>query len=402
VKPKKYTQKKHNIDIEKIDKHALYIIEKLKAKGFVAFLVGGSVRDLLQGLTPKDFDIVTSAKPQEIKSLFRNCILIGKRFRLAHVRFGRKIIEVSTFRAGDIEEKTLIIQDNVWGDPKEDASRRDFTINGLFYDPEDQSIIDYVDGFPDTEKKLLRAIGTAHLRFTQDPVRMIRLLKFKARLLFDLDNETHSALTKCKKMILKSSPARILEELLRMLESGHSCNFIKLIHEYGILELLIPKLASFMEQDIKNDIFLYLENADDMAKKSFKNSIDRSIFVSAIIFPIFQKKIKELSEKNKRLHLGIIAEEARNLLYELFCSFHIPKKIKAAIISIITHQYRFYLFEKKYIRIPRDVFFPLAMQFFKLRCNIDPELIKPYTQWNEKIVKSHQKSKKKKFFKKKK
>jgi len=132
VEPKVYSSKEHKIPIDKIDHHAIYIIEKLKHAGFIAYLVGGSVRDLILGLKPKDFDISTSAKPEEIKKLFKSCILIGKRFRLAHIRFGKKIIEVSTFRSGDIEEKNLILRDNVWGSPKEDAKRRDFTINVLF------------------------------------------------------------------------------------------------------------------------------------------------------------------------------------------------------------------------------------------------------------------------------
>ncbi|NGX38244.1 MAG: Poly(A) polymerase I [Chlamydiae bacterium] len=137
----------HQLPIDKVDTHALYVMEKLKNAGFVAYLVGGSVRDLLLGHRPKDYDISTSAKPEEIKKLFRNCLLIGRRFRLAHIRFGKKILEVSTFRAGDPEKDELILRDNQWGYPEEDALRRDFTINALFYDPSNQTIIDYVEGY---------------------------------------------------------------------------------------------------------------------------------------------------------------------------------------------------------------------------------------------------------------
>ena len=154
MQPKSYSLEEHKIELDKVDHHALYVLEKLRAAGYQAYLVGGSVRDLLLGVKPKDFDISTSAKPEEIKKLFRNCLLIGRRFRLAHIRFGRKVLEVSTFRAGDIENEELIIRDNIWGSEEEDVIRRDFTINGLFYDSANQTVIDYVKGFPDAKKKV--------------------------------------------------------------------------------------------------------------------------------------------------------------------------------------------------------------------------------------------------------
>ena len=180
------------------------------------------MRDLLLDKKPKDFDISTSAEPEEIKQLFRSCILIGRRFRLAHIRFGKKILEVSTFRSGDAENDELILRDNKWGTPEQDVLRRDFTINGLFYDPSTQTIIDYVGGYPDLQKKVLRTIGQPFIRFRQDPVRMLRLIKFQARFGFDVDSAARIALLECRQEIVKSSSARIQEELLRMLESGAS------------------------------------------------------------------------------------------------------------------------------------------------------------------------------------
>ena len=225
MQPIIYTATEHRIKPSQIDKDALYVMAKLIQNGYVAYLVGGGVRDALMGKTPKDFDIVTSAKPEEIKRLFSNCLLIGRRFRLAHIRFGKKIIEVSTFRSGDINDSELILRDNSFGTPEEDVLRRDFTINGLFYDPKDHLVIDYVGGFEDLSKHLLKTIGNPTVRFKQDPVRMIRLLKFKARFNFNICKEAHLALDFCKEDILKSSPARLLEEFLRMLESGASLPF---------------------------------------------------------------------------------------------------------------------------------------------------------------------------------
>jgi poly(A) polymerase len=181
-----YPFETHRIPKEKIDADALFVLEKLRRAGHIAYLVGGGVRDLLLNKTPKDFDISTSADPDQIRRLFRNAILIGKRFRLAHIRFGEKIFEVSTFRSGSNEADTLILRDNDWGTPEQDALRRDFTINGLFYDPHTETVIDYVGGYPDIEKRILRTIGQPFLRFKQDPVRMLRLLKFRARFGFDI------------------------------------------------------------------------------------------------------------------------------------------------------------------------------------------------------------------------
>ena len=181
MKPRIYSKEEHNIDVNQIDPEVLYILEKLRKADYVAYLVGGGVRDLLLNQKPKDFDVSTSAKPEEIRALFSSAVLIGKRFRLAHIRFGRKVIEVSTFRAGDIENEQLITEDNIWGDAKQDVLRRDFTINGLFYDSEKEQLIDYVGGYLDIQKRYLRVIGNPCLRFKQDPVRMIRCLKFQAR-----------------------------------------------------------------------------------------------------------------------------------------------------------------------------------------------------------------------------
>ena len=171
----------------------------LQNAGHTAYLVGGSVRDLLLGLHPKDFDISTSAKPEEIKRLFqRHCLLIGRRFRLAHIRYENKIFEVSTFRAGDTTSSSLIVHDNQWGNEEEDVLRRDFTTNALFYDPSKETILDYVGGVEDTKRGLLKTVGDPEARFRQDPVRMIRMLKFQARFGFRCDDRALAAMKKVR------------------------------------------------------------------------------------------------------------------------------------------------------------------------------------------------------------
>ncbi len=213
--PKIYYASEHDIDSTLVDPDAALVIKKLREAGFSAYLVGGSVRDLLIKKTPKDYDISTSARPEQIKQLFqKNCLLIGRRFRLAHLRFGRKIFEVSTFRTGE-NHSDLILQDNIWGTEEEDVLRRDFTINGLFYDPASHHVIDYVGGWEDIHQGTLRTIGDPEVRFRQDPVRMLRFLKFRARFGFNIDPLAKKALIHCREEILKSSPARLLEELLQ-------------------------------------------------------------------------------------------------------------------------------------------------------------------------------------------
>ena len=388
MQPKIYTLDDHSIPAEKIDAQAFYVIHKLREHGHKAYLVGGSVRDLLLKLRPKDFDISTSAKPEEVKKVFRNCILIGRRFRLAHIRFGRKVIEVATFRAGDAEEKELILRDNIWGSEEKDVLRRDFTINGLFYDPETQTIIDYVGGFEDLKKSILRTIGKPHLRFIQDPVRMIRLLKFRARFDFEIDEETYVALKECRKEIIKSSPARILEELFRMLESGSSKKFFSLLHIHGMLEELLPFISYFLQSKEKAvKLLALLDEADEINKRNFPKILKRSILCSCLVFPLFDHYLQnEYIDTHPHVHLGKLAEEAKIMIGEIFSPFlHMPRRLKAELVSILINQYRFIpLVEKKKrrkMRIPRDPFFFLALNFLYLRSKINTSLIPLYETW---------------------
>ena len=297
VDPTVYLPEHHRIPSDKIDEHASLVIERLREAGHKAYLVGGGVRDLLLNVAPKDFDVSTSAKPEEIKALFRNAILIGRRFRLAHIRFGKKVIEVSTFRSGDTETSDLIVRDNEWGSEEQDVLRRDFTINGLFYDTENQTVIDYVGGYPDLEKKVLRTIGQPEMRFSQDPVRMIRLIKFCARFHFDIERPTFEALLNCKGEILKSSSARVLEELLRMLESGASKPFFHLLHQYGLLTPLLPEVAYFFERGNPDLTFQLLEEIDSEIKKDRQTPIDRAILLSALVFPLMDEYLKEIKKR---------------------------------------------------------------------------------------------------------
>jgi poly(A) polymerase len=263
----------HNISRKNIDPDALKVLYRLHNSGFRAFLVGGGVRDMLLARRPKDFDIGTDAHPNEIRSLFRNARLIGRRFRLAHIVFGPKVIEVSTFRTkseftNEDEADLLIRRDNTFGTPEEDALRRDFTVNGLFYDIASYSVIDYVGGLQDLERKLIRSIGDAAIRFREDPIRILRAVKFAARLRFEIEPMTRAAIMSERWEIPKAAAPRIVEEFLRLLRGGAARKSYQLMRELGLLEVVLPRVEDFLRQTDEG-VFLdrqrfweYLESVD--------------------------------------------------------------------------------------------------------------------------------------------
>lgn len=284
--PVVYKRPDHCISRKNIDSDALKVLYRLSSLGYTAYLVGGGVRDLLMGRKPKDFDVGTSAKPVEVKKAFKNCFLIGRRFRLAHVRFaGGKIIETATFRQnsqsiGEIIEHASEgpLEDNTFGTPETDAYRRDFTVNGLFYDIKDFSVIDWVGGMKDIEKKIIRAIGDPEIRFQEDPVRMMRAVKFSSRLGFTIERKTLSAMKKYHSCILNAAVPRVCEEVFRLFPYGHSKEAFKLMWECGMLGDLLPELASYINSSggAKCVIWKYLavldKYEDFMADKGYEVS----------------------------------------------------------------------------------------------------------------------------------
>ncbi len=385
MKPTQYNIEETKIDSCLLDPDALSVVEKLQQAGFTAYLVGGCIRDLLRGVTPKDFDVSTSARPDQIKGVFgRQCILIGRRFPLAHVRFGHKAIEVATFRAGEPDEADLIVRDNRWGSEEEDVLRRDFTINGLFYDPTTGTLIDYVGGMQDLQANLLRSIGPATVRFRQDPVRMLRLMKFRARYGFTIDGEAEEAALSMQREILKSSPARILEEILRMLESGSSAPFFQLMGEYGFLSLLFPTLTHFLAKPEGREVFRYLSCLDQVHKRKSGPILDRSITIACLLFPLLEKTLEiDWLAKGKTPHLGevifTISSLIQHTLLEAFS--HFPRRLTAEASSILACQYRLTPLSGKKLhkeRLFQHRDFPAALQFCKIRALVKEELVDTY------------------------
>ena len=247
-----YARAAHNISRKDIDEHALHLLYRLSSVGCSAYLVGGAVRDLYLGKKPKDFDIATDARPSRVKKLFRNSRIIGRRFRIAHVYFpDGKIIEVATFRRGSQitlqGRRGLVIRDNEYGTPQEDALRRDLTINGLFYDIVTFSVIDHVGGVEDLQNGIIRTIGDPHFSFSKDPARMIRAQRHAARTGFEIADETLEAIQIHSKKISETNPSRLLEEILKDLRSGASEPYFRLIRKTGFLRAVLPALADQLD-----------------------------------------------------------------------------------------------------------------------------------------------------------
>jgi poly(A) polymerase len=250
VEPSILERSQHPISRRDIDPNVLKVLYRLIAADYAGYLVGGGVRDLMMGRRPKDFDVATSAHPQQVRDLFRNSRLIGRRFRLVHVFFGQQNIEVATFRrrAEDVAEgdDPMIRHDNTFGTPEEDAFRRDFTINALFYDPRSFEVIDYVGGVPDLHARLIRTVGDPEVRMREDPVRMIRAVRFATKLDFAIEPATRAAIERHCGDLAKSSVPRLVEEIFRTLSFKGAERALFMMEQLGLLEVLLPKLSAHL------------------------------------------------------------------------------------------------------------------------------------------------------------
>lgn len=349
----------HTISRRNIDPDALKVLYRLKQSSYVAYLVGGGVRDLLLNQRPKDFDIGTSAHPYQVKRLFRNCWVIGRRFRLAHVKFGNKIIEVATFRRqvtadaesvdtkrdptesnntdtkkkAELNQSTtfakhqdpdrLIRRDNTFGTPAEDAFRRDFTINALFYDIETFSVIDYVNGLDDLKAGVIRCIGDPSERFLEDPVRMLRAITFSARLNFTIEPKTLRGIRRHKREISKSAPARLLEEIYKILRSGNAeTTFLKL-KEIGLLEQIIPELSKTDQAPLQAS----LARLDSYRRKfeTAPETLNNSVLLGSLVVPLGftgkrpPRKIRDGKSRRPPVDIGLRSLPVARRNADLLC-----------------------------------------------------------------------------------
>lgn len=303
-RPKRYSARRYGLVPTHIDQDALLVIRQLQKAGFDAYIVGGGVRDVLLGLKPKDFDIATNATPEQVKKTIRNCRLIGKRFRLAHVFFGRHIIEVATFRGGHEQATSqqeaahregLIMRDNVYGTIEEDAVRRDFTINALFYDPTSEKILDFVGGMKDLKKQQIHLIGEPNIRYREDPVRMLRALRIANKLSFHIEKQTLATIMAMADHLQRVSSARLFEEYQKLFLHGHAVKNCATLRKMRCFEQLFPLTAACFGETLHDRLVqCALKNTDKRieAGKSINPGFLLSVFLWQPVL-VEAKKIRQ-------------------------------------------------------------------------------------------------------------
>lgn len=392
----------HNISRKKLSPNAVRIMYRLRDNGYIARLVGGAVRDILIGKIPKDFDIVTDATPEQIKRLFRNCRLIGRRFRLAHLHFRDEIIEVSTFRASayleEIEDPDaedgcedatesagrskhlivnddgMLLRDNLFGTPEEDAWRRDFTINALSYDIADFSIYDYIGGIEDIEKRIIRTIGDPAVRFTEDPVRMLRAVRLSAQLGFTIEKHSWQALQDMANRITQAAPARLFDELLKLLLSGAAVQCYQLLRKSPLLESLLPEFSSYLQESSDGRLvaaLLWLDSRVAAGRETSPQLVMTAVFGGYLTSGATGHPYQE------RLDHSLAA-----FMTELNGRIHIPQRILMKLREIL-------LLESRLINVPgrkpQNVVsrhgFAEAMEYLQLQAEHDRELLKSVRWW---------------------
>lgn len=266
-------RKQHGIDLQLVSPNAIRVTQTLQEAGFKAFIVGGAVRDLLLSIKPKDFDVATNATPEQIRQLFRRAFIIGRRFQIVHVMFGQELIEVTTFRGSSADsaakdEHGRVLSDNTFGEQHEDAIRRDFTINAMYYDPASQSVFDYHGGIADIRARTLRIIGVPEERYREDPVRMLRVARFAAKLDFSIDAATRAPIAVMAPLINNVPAARVFDETLKLLMSGHALACLQQLRAQGLHHGLLPLLDVVLEQPLgEKFVTLALANTDTRIKQ---------------------------------------------------------------------------------------------------------------------------------------
>jgi poly(A) polymerase len=271
TQPETIPFKRHGIQAESLSRGARQVCQTLQAKGYQAYVVGGAVRDLLLGVKPKDFDVATDADPEEVHKLFRRSRLIGRRFKIVHVMFGEETVEVSTFRAGtggEADEHGRVLRDNVFGNREQDAARRDFTCNAMYFDPAELTVFDYHRGYKDVQGKTVRIIGDARLRYREDPVRMLRAVRFAAKLGFHIHAQTSAPIRELAPLLENVPAARMFDEMQKLLLSGHAVACLKRLRSEGLHHGVLPMLDVILEQPMgERFVMLALAQTDERVRE---------------------------------------------------------------------------------------------------------------------------------------
>ncbi|WP_047049832.1 polynucleotide adenylyltransferase PcnB [Vibrio mexicanus] len=388
-------RQEHNVSRKKISDNALKVLYRLNGAGFDAYLVGGGVRDLLLGQSPKDFDIATNATPEQIKQLFRNCRLIGRRFRLAHIMFGRDIIEVATFRGHHQEpsknvsaqsKEGMLLRDNVYGTIDEDAERRDFSINAMYYSISDYSIHDYAGGVEDLEDRLIRLIGDPDTRYREDPVRMLRAIRFAAKLDFDIEEDTAEPIEHLAHLLQDIPSARLYEESLKLLQSGYGLETYHLMREYNLFQQLFPVLAEHFTEDYSSPTELMLDlvlDSTDIRIEEGKRINPAFMFAAMLWYPL-NSLAESLMTDRKLGHYDAIMEASNIILDQQVKTIAIPRRHTATIREIWQLQLRLPRRNgKRAFRLMELNKFRAGYDFLEMRGEVEGEETEQLAKWWE-------------------
>jgi poly(A) polymerase len=342
--PLRMPRDKHGLSRSDVSAGALKVCDVLRGAGHAAYVVGGAVRDLLLGIEPKDFDVATDARPEQVKPLFRRAIIIGRRFRLVHVIIGQETVEVSTFRTADAEttqkdEHGRVLRDNVFGSQEEDALRRDFSINALYYDPATEEVVDYHGGLADLRKRTMRVIGDPEVRFREDPVRMLRAVRLGAKLGLTLDPGTRAPIRQLASLLELVPPARLFDEMLKLLLSGHASACVRQLREEGLHHGVLPLLDVILEQPLgERFVTLALAQTDERVKSD--RPVSPAFLFAALLWHQILAAWKAREERGERTLSALDA--AMDEVLDAQCEkLAITRKLTATMREIWAMQPRF-------------------------------------------------------------
>ncbi len=381
-----------------ISKNALTVVEKLNRNGYEAYIVGGCLRDLLLGKHPKDFDVATNARPDQIQTIFqRQCRLVGRRFRLAHIMFGRDVIEVATFRANHGEqhsenyakqsEQGMLLRDNVYGTLEQDAERRDFTVNALYYSPKDNTLHDYFNGLEDLKAGKLRLIGDPATRYQEDPVRMLRSIRFMAKLDMFLDKPSETPIRQLAYLLKNIPPARLFDESLKLLQAGYGVKTYRLLREYGLFEQLFPALIPYFtpqgDSFAERMILTALTSTDERVADKLR--VNPAFLFAAFFWYPLREKVDILKNEGGLNNHDAYALAANEIL-DVFCTaLAAPRRHTAVIRDIWFLQLQL---TKRSGKVPEKTMmhpkFRAAFDLLVMRAEIEGgEAIELATWWHE-------------------
>ncbi len=382
----------HDCTRDAIGRSALKVLDKLHEAGYTACLVGGGVRDALVGLVPKDFDVATDATPEQVRRVFRNSRIIGRRFKLVHVVFGREVIETATFRAahdagdgGEVAESGRIVRDNVYGTIDEDARRRDFTVNALYWDVADGAVLDFVGGLEDIEKRTFRLIGDPLVRCAEDPVRVLRAVRLSAKLGFDIEADTLAAMRKTSDELGNTAPARLFEEVLKLFQGGYARASFDAVREHGLLRHLLPGLAQRLEraepatrEALETLLHSALDNTDRRVQAG--KPITAYYLLAFMLWPDVEEAALDAVANGAPVH-DALTDAADRTIADQLSATSIPRRFSAPMREIWQMQPRLEQNRgSRALGLMEDRRFRAAYDFLVLRSRIDPEL-EPVARW---------------------